>query len=113
MRRLAILRLAMLIACARPPGESVFVYSVGDSPCSVKDSPGSQHAVLGSFDGSATGASRAADQDFDAATQGGRLDFEAELDEGDPSQVYVVEPMGEVRTLTANGSYATLCAVLE
>jgi hypothetical protein len=51
--------------------------------------------------------------DFGAITKAGRLLFEAELHDRDPRQVYVVEPMGEARTLTPDGGYATLSAVLE
>lgn len=61
----------------------------------------------------ATGTRRAADMDFGAITKAGRLLFEAELHDRDPRQVYVVEPMGEVRALTGDGAYATLSAVLE
>jgi hypothetical protein len=60
-----------------------------------------------------TGTRRAADHDFGAVLGSGRLVFEAELQEGQPPRLYIVEPMGEVRTLTAQGTYATLSAVLE
>ena len=61
----------------------------------------------------ATGTRHAADHDFGAVLASGRLVFEAELQEGQAPRLYVVEPTGEIRSLTAQGSYATLSAVLE
>ena len=60
-----------------------------------------------------TGTRKAADQDFGGVTRAGRLVFEAELQEGQAPELFVVEPGGEVRSLTAAGSAATLSAVVE
>ncbi len=60
-----------------------------------------------------TGTRKAADQDFEGLTRAGRLVFEAELTEGTKPRLYIVEGSGEIRGLTADGSSATLSAVLE
>lgn len=60
-----------------------------------------------------TGTRKAADQDFGGVTKAGRLVFEAELTEGQAPHLFVVEPGGEVRSLTQAASAATLSAVVE
>ena len=60
-----------------------------------------------------TGTRKAADQDFGGVTRAGRLIFEAELEEGTAPGLFIVEPGGEVRSLTAAGTSATLSALVE
>ncbi|MGZ6142207.1 MAG: hypothetical protein ACXWLM_02660 [Myxococcales bacterium] len=60
-----------------------------------------------------TGTRKAADQDFGGVTKAGRLVFEAELTEGQAPGLFIVEPGGGVRSLTAAGTAATLSAVVE
>ena len=48
-----------------------------------------------------------------AVTAAGRLVFEAELPLGRGPQLFVLDPNGSVRSLTAAGSYATFAAALQ
>ena len=63
--------------------------------------------------GAVTGTLAAADHDFGGVTKAGRVVFEAELVEHQPPLLFVVEPDGSVRGLTAASSYATLSAISE
>jgi hypothetical protein len=103
----------ILFTSALPQGRVLFYRTNGVEPggwlASAKLDGGDER-LLGD---DASGTRHAADHDFGAVLGSGRLVFEAELQEGQKPRLYVMETMGEVRTLTAAGSYATLSAVLE
>lgn len=60
-----------------------------------------------------TRTATAADHDFGGLSKAGRLFFEAEIVEHAPPRLFVVEPSGAVRALTAAAGYTSLSALVE